>query len=666
MWAQSPDMRELQPPGRQGAAPQTTPLSMTPPSRMAVLATTALCLAAAHAGTQASAEPPPDRWLAQTDVAELSIEQLGALPITSVSRRQETLAGAAASVFVITADDIRRSGATSLAEVLRLAPNLDVARADTSQYAVSARGSNRVLANKLLVLVDGRTVYSPLFSGVYWEAQELLLADIERIEVISGPGGTLWGTNAVNGVISVTRRSARFGADALVSAGTGTHDTEFAARTGGLLGDAGGWRVYARSIRRDDSRLADGAPGVDAHRGVQAGFRADWEWGRDRLTLQGDATGSDIDQPPEPRRVTGANLLARWSRQFDDGNELRLQAWYDRADRRQEIGTAGFRDRLDTFDLELQHGLQRGRHRFVWGAGYRETRDRARNFGALAFFPQERTLHWSNVFAQDEIELREDLALTLGLRYETNRYVAPELLPTARVAWRVTPEHLLWGALSRAAREPSRFDREYHSPATAPLLRGGPDFGSEIAHVLELGYRGRPTRDTSLSVTLFRQRHRGLASIEPDGSGGFVFGNGVDGRTDGIEAWSSTQLSRRWRAHAGVTLLRQDLRVRPGYVAFTGIPDRGDPRRWWTLRSSFDVTPRHSLDVSLRHVAGREAPAAGSYTALDARLGWQATPRLNVMLALQNLLDDRHVEWPVGAVPVEHTRGAFLRLRWTP
>ena len=639
---------------------------MTSPSRLAVLASTALCLTAAHVGTQASPTNTLPQLLAQADVAELSIEQLGNIPITSVSRREETLAGAAASVFVITADDIRRSGATSLAEVLRMAPNLDVARADTNQYAISARGSNRVLANKLLVLVDGRTVYSPLFSGVYWEAQELLLADIERIEVISGPGGTLWGTNAVNGVISVTRRSARYGAEPLVSVGTGTHDTEIAARTGGRLGDSGGWRVYARKIRRDDSRLAGGAPGVDAHRGVQAGFRADWQWGRDRLTLQGDATGSDIDQPPEPRRVSGANLLARWSRQFDDGNELRLQAWYDRADRRQEIGTAGFRDRLDTFDLELQHALRQGRHRLVWGAGYRETRDRAQNFGALALIPQQRTLHWANVFVQDEIELREDLALTLGLRYETNRYVSPELLPTARMAWRVTPEHMLWGALSRAARAPSRIDREYYSPAIDPLLRGGPNFGSEIADVLELGYRGQPTQGTSLSVTLFRQQYRGLASIEPDGSGGFVFDNGVEGHTDGIEAWSSTQLSQRWRAHAGLTLLRQDLRVRPGYVAFTGISDRGDPRHWWTLRSSFDLTPRHSVDVSLRHVAGREVPAAKSYTALDARLGWQATPQVNVMLALQNLLDSRHVEWPVGAVPVEHTRGAFVRLRWTP
>ncbi len=640
---------------------------MTSPSRLAVLASTALCLTAAHLGTQASPTNTLPQLLAQADVAELSIEQLGNIPITSVSRREETLAGAAASVFVITADDIRRSGATSLAEVLRMAPNLDVARADTNQYAISARGSNRVLANKLLVLVDGRTVYSPLFSGVYWEAQELLLADIERIEVISGPGGTLWGTNAVNGVISVTRRSARYGAEPLVSVGTGTHDTEIAARTGGRLGDSGGWRVYARKIHRDESRLVSGASGVDAHRGVQAGFRADWSWDADRLTVQGDARGSDIDQPPEPRRVAGGNLLARWTRQLDDGAEVRLQAYYDRSNLRQEVGTAGFRDRLDTYDLEFQHALQWARHRIVWGAGHRRTRDRAQNFGPNAFFPEHKTLAWSNVFVQDEIELRQDLALTLGLRHETNRYGPADTSPTARIAWRATPEHLLWGALSRAVRAPSRLDREYHSPAINPILRGGPDFVSETSDVLELGYRGRPTRDTSLSVTVFRQQHKGLASIEAAAGGSFVFANGFEGHTDGIEAWSSTQLTERWRLHAGATLLRQHLRLRPGYAAVIGDhPDDGDPRHWWSLRSSFDVTPRHSIDVALRRVASRHSPAVPAYTALDARFGWQATPQLNLMLALSNLLDPKHLEWRIPSMPVEHTRSAFLRLRWTP
>ncbi|RYF39073.1 MAG: TonB-dependent receptor, partial [Comamonadaceae bacterium] len=299
------------------------------------------------------------------NLADLSLEQLSSIEVTSVSKRVQRLSEVPGSVYVIRHEDIRRSGATSLPEVLRLAPNLQVARADANQYAITARGFNSTLANKMLVLIDGRTVYSPLFSGVFWEAQGVMLEDVERIEVLSGSGGTLYGSNAVNGVINIITRSAAETKGAVASAAAGNQDRVFSARYGAGAGDGGtAWRVYGRRSFRDNSELASGAAVRDGSDKSQAGFRADYGDGRQQLTLQGDAYVSDIDQAPSARRISGLNLLARYSRDLGGGSRAQLQGYFDRTERDQP---GAIQEALNTFDVEFQHLSQPwATHELLW------------------------------------------------------------------------------------------------------------------------------------------------------------------------------------------------------------------------------------------------------------------------------------------------------------
>ncbi|MCI3951985.1 MAG: hypothetical protein K0R53_1482, partial [Burkholderiales bacterium] len=331
------------------------------PARQASKAFPALALLLVAAFPAQSAAPA-------RDLADLSLEELSNIEVTSVSRRAERLSDAPASIFVITREDIRRSGVTSLPEALRLAPNLQVARVNASSYAISARGFNNSIGNKLLVLIDGRTVYTPLFSGVFWDAQDVMLEDVERIEVISGPGATLWGSNAVNGVINVTTRPARDTQGALVSAGAGNLERGGAVRYGAALGGGGHVRLYGKYFDRDNTERADGSPVRDAWDKGQFGFRADWGGADRSFTLQGDAYRGELEQAaPGQIKLEGMNLLGRWNHHLGDGSNLRFQAYYDHTQRNQP-GT--FREELDIFDVELQHALKPlGAHALVWGGG---------------------------------------------------------------------------------------------------------------------------------------------------------------------------------------------------------------------------------------------------------------------------------------------------------
>lgn len=592
-------------------------------------------------------------------LVDLSLEQLSNIVVTSVSRRDEPLSGAAASIYVITAEDIRRSGAASLPEALRLAPNLQVARADASQYAISARGFNSTIANKLLVLIDGRTVYTPLFSGTFWEVQDVMLEDLDRIEVISGPGATLWGANAVNGVINVITRSAAETQGVLASARAGTTGRDAAVRHGGELG-GGHYRVYAKALRREATALPSGVSNDDQADQVRLGFRADWGRPDDGVTLQGDAYSGEIDQvATAAREMNGLNLLGRLTRDLGLGASLRAQAYYERTFRHHP---GAFREHLDTLDFELQHGLSpAGRHRLLWGLGWRHHRDDVENSAAVAFIPGERTLDQSHFFAQDEITLRPGLELTLGAKLETNSYTGTEFLPSARLGWRLAPGHFVWTALSRAVRAPSRIDRELFSPGTPPFaVAGGPDFRSEISRVFELGYRAQPVRAVSLSVTGFYHDHEHLRTLSP-APGGAVIANDLEGRTSGFEGWASWRPAAWWRLSGGLVRLYQSLSLRPGAVDLQSPASIGsDPDSWWKLRAQFDLGPAHGLDVLVRHYEGLANRNVPAYTALDLRLGWTPRPDLEVSLGLENLLDPGHVEWGPGA---EFERAAFLRAR---
>lgn len=597
--------------------------------------------------------------LAARELADLSLEQLANIVVSSVSRRDEPLVRAPTSIYVITGSDIRRSGATSLPEALRLAPNLQVARVDSSQYAITARGFNSTTANKLLVLIDGRSVYTPLFGGTFWDAQDVLLEDIERIEVISGPGATLWGANAVNGVINVITKPSYATQGTMAAAGFGNNDRQLALRYGGSL-EEGHYRVYAKATRRDPTSLPGGAPALDQADHAQLGFRADWARPRHGFTLQGDAYGGEIDMAPQARELNGLNLLGRWTRDLGEGSMVRVQGYYDRSFRHHP-GT--FKEHLDTYDVELQHGLRPyGRHRLLWGAGMRHHDDRIENSPSLAFMPAERTLTNAHVFVQDEIALNPRLELTLGAKLERNSYTGVEFLPNARLAWHATPKHLLWTALSRAVRAPARLDRDFFSPGSPPftVVAGGPQFRSEVSRVFELGYRAQTSAELSFSVTAFHHEHENLRTLAPSPAGP-VFANDLEGHTSGIEAWGSWRGADWWRIDAGIVRLEQSLSVRPGATNLLAPSSIGaDPEGWGKLRAAFDLGSARELDVMLRHYGALESRNVPSYTALDARLGWHPRRNVAVSLLLQNLLDEGHAEWSPGS---ELEPAAFLKLR---
>lgn len=599
-------------------------------------------------------------------LARFSIEELSEIEISSVSRRPESLREAAAAIYVISREDIRRSGASSLPEVLRLAPNLQVARLDASRYAISARGFNSTTANKLQVLIDGRSVYTPLFSGVFWDAQDTLLEDIERIEVVSGPGGTLWGSNAVNGVINVITRRAQDTVGTLIQAEAGNTERQLAARHGVRLGDDASLRVYAKGLVRDDTFTPSGADAGDGWHKAQAGFRLDWGRGADTLTLQGDTYDGAIKQGANPdASLGGVNLLGRWSHRLADDGNVQLQTYYDRT-RRQIPGTFG--EVLETWDLELQHRLRWGaRQDIVWGGGYRLMRDDVTNTPALAFLPAQRDLHLSNIFVQDSIALDKAWKLTLGAKLEHNSYTGLEFMPDARLAWQLNPNALLWGAVSRAARTPSRIDREFFvpGPPSPPTgLAGGPDFQSEKLTAYELGYRAQAT-NLSYSITAFHHDYDRLRSLEPAPGGGlpFVIANGMRGQTEGVEAWGNVQVNPDWRLTAGFTYLWKRLSFAPDSrdtrLALAG----NDPTHQFFLRSSHTLRHGLELDLFLRAIGELPDPAVPGYVAVDARIGWTVARGLELSLVGNNLFDQRHQEF-ASTVGGELGRSLQAKLRW--
>ncbi|MES2878043.1 MAG: TonB-dependent receptor [Pseudomonadota bacterium] len=617
------------------------------------IAGVALSLGAGHAH---SAEPV-------TELANLSFEELGNIRITSVSKKDERLGDAAASVFVITQDDLRRSGASSLPEALRLAPNLHVAQVSTNGYAISARGFNNSAANKLLVLIDGRSVYTPLFSGVFWDVQNVMLEDVERIEVISGPGGTLWGTNAVNGVINVITRSARDTQGSLATVGAGNRGTNTALRHGGPWGDDGSYRVYGKLSNRTHTATSSMSPVDDASHMAQMGFRIDWAHAGDQLMVQGNAYDGSEQQPAPGSIVTGVNfalgaialsglnLLTRWERTLDRGASVSVQAYYDRT---QRTVVPTFSESLDIVDVQLQHTLPKmGRHALVWGIGYRYGMDQVINSPFIAFLPANRDQTWSNLFAQDEMTLRDDLRLTIGARIERNDYTGNEFLPSARLAWKVAPDHLLWSAASRTVRAPSRLDRDTFGPGSAPfLLVGGPEVRSEIATVYELGYRGQPTSRLSYSATLFHADYDHLRTqeitLDPLSvfGGNITFANRMEGSTNGLEMWGTYQATPSWRLSGGFTTLGESLTLKPDSNDQAAALNVGkDPAHLWQLRSSLDLSGQSELDVTVRHVAELSNPAVPAYTAVDLRYGWRPHPGLELSVTAQNLGSPGHGEF---------------------
>jgi iron complex outermembrane receptor protein len=634
------------------------------------LVLTAYCGCASYSSIAAAAtEPLPT----STDALKnLSIDELMNLEVTSVSKRPEKLSETASGIQVITAEDIRRAGATSVPEALRLATNLEVARVDSRQWAITARGFNNTLANKMLVLIDGRTVYTPLYAGVYWDVQDTLLEDIDRIEVISGPGATQWGANAVNGVINITTKNAGDTQGAMLLGAGGTELRSLGGlRYGGEISPAMHYRVYGKYASRDDSVLSNGQAAADDWHLAQGGFRLDWEGGSaDLLTVQGDVYGGAIEQATTTAdtEVEGRNLVARWSRRAAS-SDLQLQVYYDGTHR--SIPNSITQD-LDTYDVDFQHHFRFGEaHDVVWGLSYRLAEDDIAHPATLAFLPEKVAQHWYGGFAQDEIALRPDeLYLTVGAKLEHNDYTNWEVQPSVRLAWRPDDKQTVWSAVSRAVRTPSRIDRDFYAPATPPftLLQGGPDFVSEKLLSYELGYRVQPHPQVALALATFYNDYDDLRSVEPVNPPApfpIALANGLKGKSYGAELTADYRVNERWRLQAGYTELRSHSEPKPGSLDRTSSRSVAlDPKHQALLRSSLDLAGNVQCDLALRFVGPIAAQSVPDYTELDLRLGWHPTTALDLSLVGQNLLHDRHAEFGAAATRREIERSVYARVVW--
>ncbi len=587
------------------------------------------------------------------DLEHMSIEDLGNVQVSSVTKKPESLSAAPAAIYVISHNDIVRSGADSIPEMLRLAPNLQVVQTSSSAYIVTARGFSgntaaQNFSDKLLVLIDGRSVYTPLYSGVYWDVQDVLPEDVDRIEVISGPGATLWGANAVNGVINIITRKSSETQGGFLQAEGGNLGQSASFRYGGRIKDDLTYRVYAKGFVNADSKTS---AGVDAHDGwskPQGGFRVDWTPAGDTVTLQGDLYQGQETQPGQPDQfIDGRNLLARWTHPGKGGASLQVQAYYDYTSR----GTYGGGDfNLDTYDVDVQHSFAiGGRNNVVWGGGYRVSRYHITNTQSLLFAPDSRTLRLGNVFAQDSIAITPAAKLILGLKLEDDPYSGLTPLPDARLSWTINDRAMLWAAVSRAVRSPTPFDRDVvEKLGPTVFLVGGPDYQTEKLTAYELGARIQPSSRLSFSVSAYYNVYDDLRSIEVN-PGGFLplrWGNGIQGDTYGVEAWGEFRATDWWRLSAGFNVQHESLRFAPGSSGILGVDQSGDdPHHQASLRSSMNLGAHFTLDADLRYIGSLPDPVVPAYAELDARLGWYASKDWEVALSGSNLLHGHHQEF---------------------
>jgi len=629
------------------------------------------------------------------ELKRMSLEELMRLEVTSVSRQPEPYRQAPAAIQVITREEIHRSGASTIPEALRLADNLIVTQKHSSAWAISARGFNTDLANKLLVLIDGRTVYTPLFSGVFWDRQDYLLEDIERIEVISGPGGTLWGANAVNGVINIITRNAKDSQGLYAEAGGGTQLQDFAGvRYGGTIASRVFFRVFGKYFDRDNEFFPNGSAASDSWRKGEGGFRMDFEKSlHNNFTLQGDVYDGDEHLSAVGRsRSTGGNVLGRWSHAASDDSGFNLQLYYDRTHLRIPVPATAFapagalEDDLDTYDIDFQHRFPLGaRNHIVWGMGYRFTHDEVKNAPALAFVPPTLNRNLYSAFVQNEIRLAEELAVTVGAKIEDNDYTGAEIQPNVRLRWDVTSQQMLWGAVSRAVRAPSRVDRDERlpTPALAPaitnLLIGGANFASETVIAYETGYRAQLSSKVSGSLSLFYNdyadvRSTSMSSGKPFGLPLF-FENNLEGETHGFELSANYQALEWWRLHGAYNLLNEHLHVKPGQRDVNNaLNETADPQHQASLRSSMNLPLNLELDGSGRWVSPLRFNTSGkpgrvpSYSEMDARLDWHPTENLELSVIGQSLLHDHHLEYVIsGSNPREEIgRSVYgkIAVRW--
>jgi len=629
-----------------------------------------------------SLKPPSVNDVAPSDGASsniyktMSLQELMDQEVTSVSKTPEPLSQAPAAIQVITNDQIRRSGATSLPEALRLADNLEVAQDNAHDWNITARGFNAENGNKLLVLVDGRAVYTPVLAGVDWDVQNVLLEDLDRIEVISGPGGTLWGANAMNGVINIVTKSAQDTQGWYVEGAGGSELRDAVAiRYGGTLAPNVYYRVYGTYFDRNGEVYTGGAPANDEWSEGRGGFRIDTAGASDdKFTLQGEYYNGAAGDPVLPGTTevqSGGNMVGRWTHTFSSDSDMSLQVYYDRVnssipEQAIALEPAGIStEDLDTADVSFQHNLQVGdRNKITWGTGYRFYHDVVDNAPGVEILPATQDLNVFNVFGQDEIKLRDDLFFTLGTKVEHNDYTHFEFEPSARLQWNITPKQMVWAAASRAVRTPSIGERSLYEPTALPpalhipsFLDGSTGYTSEKLTAYELGYRAQIGPQVSGSISTFYNFYKDIRSTTPTGTPSslglpIIIQNNLQGETYGIEVSADYQMLDWWRWHAGYDYLQEHIHVAPGETDFTNaLNETADPKNQVFLRSSMDLPQNLEFDTtsrwidSLRINNGPVAATVPSYFELDARLAWHPVKNLEISVVGQNLLHDQHVEY---------------------
>jgi iron complex outermembrane receptor protein len=660
------------------------------------------------AGMVIVALPGPHSFADQTpDLTQKSIEDLMSIEVTSVSRKEQKTSQAATAVFVISRDDIGHSGALNIPDLLRMVPGLDVAQIDAGKWAISARGFNGQYSNKLLVLVDGRTVYTPIFAGVFWDSQNIPLGSIDRVEVIRGPGAAVWGSNAVNGVINIITLSAAEtpGGSITGSAGNGSIGPETISY-GGKVHDLGAYRVFAEGFEVNSLPTFAGLPGQDDWRLVHGGFRTDTTLSaKDSLTTEGEVNRGNAGelafiplslQPPESATIalrdlySGWNLLTRWNRTFSSGSQTSLQIYFDRTTRGDTTYSIG----LNTLDIDFQHHIVWGtRQDIVWGLGYRLSSDDISPTLRISATPQNRNTQLFSSFAQDEIAILPDrVHLSLGARVEHNDYIGFDFQPSARMVWTPDSRNSVWAAVSHADRTPARSDTNFRvnfealpGPGGLPIvvsLFGNPDQKNEQLTAFEAGYRTTLTSRFSLDSTVFYNRYRDLTSVEPGAMRIETnpapvhllipesFGNGLYGEAHGIETFANWKVTRLWTLNPGYTFFSTHLHRFAGSQDSTSVSgtEGGTPDHQAQLRSSLDLPWKLQWNASAYFVNRLPAQSIPSYTRLDTGLIWHSGEHASLSMVGQNLLRDLHPEYSGPDSTVQSSlmrRVAYGKLTWS-
>lgn len=642
---------------------------------------------------------PPASAQDMDNILDMPLQALLDLEVTSVSRHEENLLTAPAAIHVITSQDIDRLGVTSLPEALRMVPGLHVASIDGNKWVVSSRGLSGRFANKLLVQIDGRSVYTQTFSGVYWDMQDLLLSDVDRIEVIRGPGAALWGANAVNGIINVITKPASETQGGQIEVGSGNQQTGLAtARYGAEISDDTYGRVYLKG--RDyasNDLLMGGADAEDDWRTLSAGFRVDGQAGaQDSWTLQGDIIQADESQiistywqappdllptsPEDNYDADGWNILARWNHDHADESRSTLQLYWDHTER-DELYLG---QRHETWDIDFQHRLApAGRHTLTWGAGYRYQKTRFRNTFAVSSTRERQHSELYSAFLQDQIALstQGDLTLTLGSKLEHNDFTGFEIQPSARLMWTPAPGHAVWSGVSRAVRTPSALEDSSqivftNLPVTV-RLEGSPDFSAEKLTAWELGYRFHGHSHFTLDSALFYNEYDDYLSLEPVSPTRIVTSNLNAGHSYGAEVSAIWQVTPDWQLKANYSYINVDITPRPGSLDRTSaIHFRGSsPQNMYSVQSITEVDENLEFNAWIYYVDNIPFPSStrvtnnipvDSYTSVNARLAWYATPDLELSFTVNNLFDNQQLEYVSEFLssPTEVRRSLFARARW--